>query len=357
MSYRVAHHLTIYRETGWYAAHPTVVRAANGDLLVHFHRSPDVGNSHHAHPLFDVRACRSQDEGQSWSKSTLVTTDPLGGVLDFGTHTLPDGSLYLHASTVELVPQSQDRHCTTWTSQPGIPFWIRSHDHGVTWTEPRRFSPYPDGVWGAPAEHSGVCRSGLLVLPDGQFLLPGKATAQSNGGQPYFGMCWESTDGGENWSYGGRLAEDPIAHFSEPTIYQTPSGRILVLYRCHPRQPGRDNCLALVTSDDDGFSWSQWRYTTIRGCPGHLLGLRDGCILMTVGTRWASQQGCMARVLDPEGTDLDTAQDLVIRADSVDVDCGYPWAVELNDGRVLAVYYYGYPDGSHGIEGTILERT
>ena len=253
--------------------------------------------------------------------------------------------------------QSHDRHCTDWTSQPSIPFWIRSTDHGVTWTEPRRFDSLPDGVWGAPAQHSGVCRSGLLVLSDGCFLLPGKATAQPDGGRPYFGMCWTSTNGGESWSYGGRLAEDSIVHFSEPTIYQTPSGRILVLFRCHPRQSGRENCLALVTSDDGGRSWSPWRYTTIRGCPGHLLGLRDGRILMTVGTRWPGRQGCLARITAPEGTDLDNAPDLVIRADSTDADCGYPWAEELNDGRVLVVYYYGYVDGSHGIEGTILEPT
>ena len=86
------------------------------------------------------------------------------------------------------------------------------------------------------------------------------------------------------------------------------------------------------------------------------LGLRDGRIFVTVGTRWPGQLGCTARVLEPEGSDLDSAPDLVVRADSLEGDTGYPWSVELNDGRVLVVYYYTYPDGQRGIEGTVVEE-
>ena len=64
----------------------------------------------------------------------------------------------------------------------------------------------------------------------------------------------------------------------------------------------------------------------------------------------------MARVLNPEGGDLETAEEIFVRSDSYDSDCGYPWAVELESGRVLVVYYYVYPDGRRGIEGTVLEE-
>ena len=358
MSWRVVDHLTIYREEGWYGAHPNIVRTPPGDLLVLFHRSPHLGYSHHGHPLFDVRACRSADGGQSWGPAQFVTVDPLGGVLDFGTHTLSDGSLFLHASTVELVPKDGEGHGSEWVARPGIPFWVRSRDDGHTWTEPRRFPPLPDAVWGHPASHSGVCRSGLLALPDGRLLMPSKATGHPDGSPPFFGMCRVSTDLGENWEYGGRIAEDPVAHFSEPAIHRTPGGRILVLFRCHPgrKVANLDVFLARVCSDDGGQTWSAWEPTTMRGCPGHLLGLKDGRIFATVGTRWEGQRGCMARVLEPEGEDLDTAPDLVLRSDSHDRDCGYPWAVELEDGRVLVVYYYVYSDGHRGIEGTVVEE-
>ena len=355
MSWRVVDHITIYHEEGWYGAHPNVVRTPSGELLVLFHRSPHLGFSHHSHPLFDVRGCRSKDDGQTWSEQQFITADPLGGVLDFGTHTLPDGSIFLHASTVELIPHDEGRHESAWISRDGIPFWVRSHDGGDAWTHPRRFPPLPDAVWGYPASHSGVCRSGVLAHPDGRLLMPSKATDHQDGSMPFFGLLRVSNDMGETWEYGGRIAKDPIAHFSEPTIHITPGGRIIVLFRCHPGH-GAEVCLAMVESNDSGETWSPWRPTTIRGCPGHMLGLQDGRIFTTVGTRWPGQRGCTARVLEPEGSDLDTAPDLIIRGDSHDSDCGYPWSVELEDGNVLVVYYYVYPDGHRGIEGTIVQE-
>ena len=358
MGWRVADHITIYRDEGWYGAHPNIIRTPGGDLLTLFHRSPATGFSHHSHPLFDVRACRSGDEGQSWGPVELVTAYPFGGVVDFGTHALSSGEIFLHASTVDLLPADPpevSKH--TWMSRPGVGFHVRSADSGTTWSHPVSFPPMPDAVNGHPASHSGVCRSGLLEMPDGRLLLPGKATDHPEGRPPFFGMMQSSTDGGHTWTYAGRIAVDDVAHFSEPAIHMTPSGSILVLFRCHPNQPpGQDVHLVEVHSDDGGETWSPWRSTTMRGCPGHLLGLLDGRILATVGTRWEGQMGCMARVLDPEAGDLDTAPEIVVRADSLEPDCGYPWSLELNDGRVLVVYYYVYEDGTRGIEGSVLEE-
>ena len=358
MGWRAIEHITIYREPGWYGAHPNVVRTPGGELLALFHRSPYLGYGHHTHPLFDVRACRSGDEGESWGEAEFITSDPRGGVLDFGTHALPDGSLFLHASSVELAPRDGIAHGSEWTARSGIPFWVRSRDNGLTWTQPRRFPPLHDALWGHPASHSGVCRSGVLPLADGRLLMPSKATDHPQGVQPYFGMLRVSGDMGETWSYGGRIAQDATAHFSEPTIVCTPSGRIVVLFRCHPRRGSKDRdfFLAHCESSDEGKTWSAWRPTNVIGCPGHALRLRDGRIFLTVGTRWEGQRGCLARVLEPEASDLNTAAEIAIRGDSHDRDCGYPWSVELRDGRVLVVYYYVYPDGLRGIEGTIVEE-
>ena len=368
MAWRVISHTTVYREEGWYAQVPNVVRTPGGDLLVLFHRSPDMhmGYGHHSHPLFDVRACRSSDEGENWSEAELAVTDPLGGILDFGTHALSDGSIFLHASTVELVPKERTDTNDYWISQGGKPFWVRSRDDGRTWSNVKRFPPIPDAIWGAPAEHSGVCRSGLLTLPSGRLLLPSKATDDPQCKKPFFGMIRYSDDLGETWHYGGRIAEDTTHHFSEPYIHRTPNGKIIVLFRCHP--PEGERRLVIVTSDDDGNTWSPWRMTNIRGFPAHILALVDGRMFVSVGTRRTGQNGCICRICDPEGADLETVPDIPIRSDSLVTwrsstdssfeasDCGYPWAVELSDGRVLVVYYYVYGDGTRGIEGSILEE-
>ena len=376
MSWQVVDRMTIYHETGMYALSPTVTRTPSSGLLVTFQRATHLGYSHHEHPLFNVQACRSEDEGQTWSGPHLVAVDPRGGVMDRGVHTLPDGSIFLHSSCTELVPaEDAVEHGGSWVVQHGKPFWVRSRDDGHTWSAPKRFPPLPDAVWGHPAQHSGVSRSGLLALPDGRLLMPSKATDLTTGEFRYFGMLRVSRDMGETWQYGGRIAEDPVAHFSEPTIHRTPSGRILVLFRCHPGRLGPDivrdqgfegpfiddpafvgRLLVLVYSDDDGETWSPWRPTMVHGSPGHMLGLRDGRIFLTVGTRWEGQRGCVGRVLDPEGNNLDTAPEFVIEANGLSVDCGYPWSVELNDGRVLVVYWHHYPDNHRGIEGAILKE-
>ena len=151
-----------------------------------------------------------------------------------------------------------------------------------------------------------------------------------------------------------------------------------MIFRCHANTPqDEDESLplrdrqynsrfqALVISDDDGQTWTPWK-RSVHGYPAHLLGLRDGRIFLTVGTRWAGQSGCLARVLDPEGTELETTPiqetapdlengpDVIVQSDSSSHDCGYPWSVELEDGRVLVVYWNHYPDNHRGIEGAIL---
>ncbi len=87
-----------------------------------------------------------------------------------------------------------------------------------------------------------------------------------------------------------------------------------------------------------------------------MLGLRDGRIFLTVGTRWAGQRGCVARVVEPEAGDLDTAPQLVIQSDAQSPDCGYPWSVELADSRVLVAYWHHYEDDFRGVEAAIVEE-
>ena len=276
---------------------------------------------------------------------------------------MEDGSIFIHAATVQLIPSlAQKQHGiaeeTNWISRPGIPFWIKSFDHGLSWSEPKRFPKITGATWGDPAEHSGVSRSGLLNLSGGRLLLPSKATENAAEGFPYFGMLRESKDMGETWEYRGRIIQDPVAHFSEPAIHITPKGRIIVLYRCHPEGTlGAAKFLALVYSDDGGNTWSQWKKTSIEGSPGHMLKLKDGRIFVTVGTRWEGQMGCMARVLDEEASNINSSPSIVIRSDSESRDCGYPWAIELNDGKVLVAYYYHYADGNRGVEASILEES
>ena len=89
------------------------------------------------------------------------------------------------------------------------------------------------------------------------------------------------------------------------------------------------------------------------GHPFHPLALRDGRVLLTYGYR-EPPYGIRARLLSGPLADPDTADEVVIRADGPCPDIGYPWAVELDDGRVLVCYYWTDGDGIRHIVGSWL---
>lgn len=67
--------------------------------------------------------------------------------------------------------------------------------------------------------------------------------------------------------------------------------------------------------------------------------------------------GVRARILNAECTDFATAPEIIIRDDADDGDVGYTWAVQLDEKRVLVVYYINFDraKGTRHIQGSILE--
>jgi hypothetical protein len=59
--------------------------------------------------------------------------------------------------------------------------------------------------------------------------------------------------------------------------------------------------------------------------------------------------------LNAECTDIESAQEYVLREDGGNTDIGYPWAVQLPDGRILVTYYFNIQDGVRHIAATLLE--
>jgi len=65
--------------------------------------------------------------------------------------------------------------------------------------------------------------------------------------------------------------------------------------------------------------------------------------------------GIRARILNAECTDYDTAEEIIIRTDGGSTDIGYPWAINLDDNRVLVIYYFNIENGTRYIAGSILK--
>ena len=65
-----------------------------------------------------------------------------------------------------------------------------------------------------------------------------------------------------------------------------------------------------------------------------------------------------AKILNAEGTDYKESKEFIIRDDNGQgTDVGYPWAVVMDNNRVLVVYYITSPGGDprRHIAGSIIE--
>jgi hypothetical protein len=117
------------------------------------------------------------------------------------------------------------------------------------------------------------------------------------------------------------------------------------------RTTGVGDSLLTARSEDGGFTWSPWVRHATKGHPYHPLQLSDGRVLLTYGYRHAPY-GIRMRILDAECTNIDDAEEFIVRDDGGGTDLGYPWAVELPNGEVLVVYYWSGPRDGRVIAST-----
>jgi hypothetical protein len=130
--------------------------------------------------------------------------------------------------------------------------------------------------------------------------------------------------------------------FTEETLlHATSGGALWLLTRVH----GDGDFLWQAVSKDGGRTWTS-RKTEIdagQSPPSGLVRLDDGRLVLVYGYR-KEPFGLRAVVSEDEGLTWRTDQILVLRRDGDGFDLGYPRAVKLPDGRVLAVYYYATDD-------------
>jgi Neuraminidase (sialidase) len=92
-------------------------------------------------------------------------------------------------------------------------------------------------------------------------------------------------------------------------------------------------------SKDQGKTWSKPVKTKLKGYPQHLLQLKDGRILATYGYRY-QPFGIRASISKDGGKTWDLDNEIVIRSGGINCDLGYPVSIEMEDGKILSVYYY-----------------
>ena len=225
-----------------------------------------------------------------------------------------------------------------------------SEDGGRTWTGPHSIDAPPPGMPGERFEgvaNRGACRGKMAQLPDGTVLWP--LYAFSGHGKPAEACVYASADGGVSWGSRSIIAQHESIEFNETSLQLCPSGKLIAWMRTG----NLDGYLAVAHSLDGGMTWSDWGKSSVWGHPFTSCALADGRVALIYGHR-REPFGVRMKLLEPECTDVEAAEELVLRTDGCNYDLGYPWVTPLADGNILCAYYINHDDGTRYIAGSIV---
>jgi hypothetical protein len=339
---------------GW----PTVGRRRNGELLV----VSSSGRREHVDPYGQVFLIRSRDDGATWSDPQVIADTPIddrdAGIIETRTGALVANwftSLawlnYLYRAEtgqIDWLPRAtqddwrRERQTLVETVRVRdvLGEWtIRSEDGGLTW------EPCAPSLVSSP--------HGPVQLADGRLLYVGKRTGppvQWNRGSSHESMelaAAESRDDGRSWSVIGGIPFMPghtVADYHEPHAVETADGRLVAQIRNHGKPHDQETLQA--ESEDGGRTWTVPHAIGVWGTPSHLIRLRDSRLLMTYGYR-RPPYGNQARVSGDGGRTW--SEPLAISSDGLSTDLGYPSSVELEDGRILSVWYEVMKDNPRAV--------
>jgi hypothetical protein len=372
---KVIKHEIVYRHARFHAAFPSILRFGDDSLLLAFRRARDAmwlvpEDKREGYDLFG-----RMDHIDSRSHITLMELDPSGVVKPENTDLLPfnpeasdqdpsllllpDDDVLLASFSYYPLPadvdallrgraEADDQHIGCRYLSWGCHMSLRGRQTG-DWRFHHRFIE-PDAGYGVWLGHSdrqprlGAVR-GQPVDTGGELLLP-----------VYWGVeegsaLFASSDGGRKWQFKSLMARDDagVVAYQEPALCQGGDGGLV----CYFRTAGANGRLATSRSCD-GLQWELPVLHELVGHPFHPLLLHDGRVLLSYGYRH-EPFGVRARLLEHAAADPDSAEEVIVRDDGLCRDIGYPWGVQLGDGRVMLVYYWTDDQGMRGIEASWLE--
>ena len=330
---------------------------------------------------------RSTDGGITFNpatKQTIVPWTDNTANWDCGLAELADGTLMVNFTLRAFFKRGIRPEQPSWSSEPMTEEWgdwtwayrlwrwigtyvVKSSDKGRTWGDKTPVNT-------VPLTHAG-CRLGSWQMPSGSILMGvyGRIRGYEEAGEHETSRAalLRSDDNGENWEYYSTLAYDPagIINFTEPALLRLKDGRLVCFLRTEVLPSGDSKNLAMVVSEDEGFSWTLPKFTNIWGYPAELIQLQDGRYLMVYGYRRPPYG--VRGVISENGLTWDVKNEFVIRQggvpgehtddqpDSTMIDptsgrvlggvdwknpgiyqhIGYPSVVQLKDGTILAAYH------------------
>ncbi len=354
-------HITVHKSAERHGAFPSVIKLSNGNLVVVFREAPIREERVHTHwhvgPESSMALVRSEDGGRTWDSSSKIVIDASSGTHDVNLAAITElsGELVINYHRFLIIPTSEEsrmkelepersvgsHRSTGWPVFDGV-YFTYSSDNGWTWSESRKVDIPPFKY----RLQSG--RNGMIQISDGLLLSPFDGRGPKDRSTRVFVV--RSKNGGKTWGDPSTVAHDPEGRigFYEPSLLRLPDGKIIAMLRTE----GDDHYLYQAFSTDEGRTWEGLRRTEIWGYPAHLIRLRSGRILCAYGYR-REPFGIRAVLSEDDGETWDIEHEKVLRKDGLHEDLGYPASVQLDDDRILTVYYFHGDDGIRFIGGSI----
>ncbi|MCG9134836.1 exo-alpha-sialidase [Candidatus Poribacteria bacterium] len=320
-----AQHRFVYKVSGRFAGWP-----ANGgiwhwddEILVRFQIGihDDSGGGHaisREEPSREILA-RSLDGGETWTHEEIVSnqeTPEMHRSIDF-TH--PDFAMQCGGSRFRI-----------------------SYDRGKTWI----------GDYDLPdVGNKLTSRTDYLVNSKGDchFFLSAKEDRVQAGIQDR-AFCARTTDGGENIEFVSWITDNIAVRSVMPsTVRISDTHLVTALRRRHDTKQDdgtrlSKNWIEICHSTDNGETWSLLCEAADtdggagrNGNPPSMVRLKDDRLCVTYGYR-STPYGIRAKLSEDNGKSW--GNEIHLRDDGRNWDCGYTRTIQRTDGKLVTIYYY-----------------
>ncbi|HSW60021.1 MAG TPA: sialidase family protein, partial [bacterium] len=340
-------------------AFPDIIKLSSGKFMV-VYRS----GSGHAEVSGKIYAHYS-DDGKTWTDiPEVIMDDPAIDDRDPSIVLLENGKVAMN--------WFKYRYPADYT-EPWIHrvFFATSDNHGKTFNEPVQIEPgifdysgasslNAEGIWvdndgneiRTYASSSSIFEdSGRLIIPGyGGNALNRNAMSKTPKGPIVFFI---SNDAGKTWQMEPVSAKAPEnTWLQEPAVLKIDENHwILQVRTAYGSSPGGKGDLMQSTSFDGGKTWSDYRSLGFVAHAPELIKLKNGVIISSF--RWLDWELDIERETVSFVYSLDngdTWSDLIEIEDCGLAECGYPGMIELDNNRILTVYY---TPGGNGIRAKI----
>lgn len=304
-------------------AWPNLTVLRDGTIIATIFNAP-----YHANIVGDVECWASVDGGKTWEhRGTPARHDPPNSNrMNVAAGLAKNGDLIVISSgwLLQLKPPPPPGQLRTAGLVSVLQPWVcRSTDGGRTWTVDKHAMSAKGLVGGPPVPFGDIIEGRDGALRVAAYT---RVPSENKSLRLRRAYVYRSQDDGRTWGEPAPIDDDQSR--CEPALLHLGGGKWLVITR-----GGGQN---LYSSVDDATTWRHRTRLHLGGYPCHLMRLRSGRLILSVGTRSGLARHTRVFYSDDEGKTWSRPYRVV---DYKGKDGGYPSSIELPDGQVLTAYY------------------